>query len=146
MKSLKPWRLISVAAVLAALHGCASAPDPLDPSTAAVIDEPGVPKQLQARQIIVALPDRLRAQWPTIARELQAQYRLRPVGEFPLASIKVHCLVFQVPTDQPLETVCRTTHEANCGPIPESNWPKPIRPLKACKPPRAILIASWLMG
>ena len=105
MKSLKPWRLISVAAVLAALHGCASAPDPLDPSTAAVIDEPGVPKQLQARQIIVALPDRLRAQWPTIARELQAQYRLRPVGEFPLASIKVHCLVFQVPTDQPLETV-----------------------------------------
>lgn len=96
------WKVGAVGAVLLALSACAGSPDR---ETAAVIDEPGVPKQLRSRQIIVALSDRLRAEWPTIARELQAQYRLRPVGEFPLTSIGVQCLVYQVPTDQPLETV-----------------------------------------
>lgn len=102
----KQWRLISVAtAVLVALGGCATSSDAPDTTASTIIDEPGIPKQLQARQIIVALPERLRMEWPTIARDLQTQYRLRPVGEFPLTSIKVQCFVFQVPSDQPLETV-----------------------------------------
>lgn len=101
------WRCSTGAAavMLAVLNGCASAPDPLDQTAATIIDEPGVPKQLQDRQIVVALPERLRAQWPAIARDLQATYRLRPVGEFPLTSIKVQCFVFQVPADQPLNAV-----------------------------------------
>ena len=96
------WLAGAVGVVLLALSACAGSPDR---EASAVIDEPGVPKQLRSRQIIVALPDRLRAEWPAIARELQAQYRLRPVGEFPLTSIGVQCLVYQVPADQPLETV-----------------------------------------
>jgi len=99
----KKWWTVGVAsAALLALSACAGSPKP---ETGAIIDEPGVPRQLRSRQIIVALSDRLRAEWPAIARELQAQYRLRPVGEFPLTSIGVQCLVFQVPEDQPLETV-----------------------------------------
>ncbi len=101
----KRWRMAGVVGVvLLALSACAGSPDP-EAGAGAVIDEPGVPKQLRSRQIIVALPDRLRAEWPAIARELQEQYRLRPVGEFPLTSIGVQCLVYQVPADQPLETV-----------------------------------------
>ncbi len=96
------WMAGAVGAALLALTACAGSPDQ---ETVAVIDEPGVPKQLRSRQIIVALPDRLRAEWPAIDRELQEQYRLRPVGEFPLTSIGVQCLVYQVPADQPLDTV-----------------------------------------
>ena len=96
------WMVGAVGAVLLALSACAGSPDQ---ETAALIDEPGVPKQLRSRQIIVALSDRLRPEWPAIARDLQAQYRLRPVGEFPLTSIGVQCLVYQVPTDQPLDAV-----------------------------------------
>lgn len=96
------WMVGAVGAVLLALSACAGSPDP---EASALIDEPGVPKQLRSRQIIVALSDRLRPEWPAIARDLQAQYRLRPVGEFPLTSIGVQCLVYQVPADQPLETV-----------------------------------------
>lgn len=105
MTLAKRWRSIGTAAVLAALNGCATPPDALDAAAPTLVDEPGVPKQLQARQIIVALPERLRAEWPTIARDLQAQYRLRPVGEFPLTSINVQCFVFQVPNGQTLDAV-----------------------------------------
>lgn len=69
------------------------------------LPEPGVPKQLQSRQIIVALSEQLQPQWATIAQDLETQYRLRPVGKFPLTSIKVQCLVYQVPPDPPLETL-----------------------------------------
>ena len=69
------------------------------------VPEPGVPKQLRSRQIIVALAEKERPQWSAIALDLQARYRLRPVGEFPLTSIGVQCLVFQAPADQPLESV-----------------------------------------
>jgi subtilisin family serine protease len=99
----KRWWMVGVAsAALLALSACASSPEP---EASAILDEPGVPKQLRSRQIIVALSDRVRPEWPTIARELQTQYRLRPVGEFPLTSIGVQCLVYQVPADQPLDAV-----------------------------------------
>jgi subtilisin family serine protease len=100
--SRKWWMVGAVGAALLALSACAGSPDP---EAVALIDEPGVPKQLRSRQIIVALPDRLRAEWPAITRDLQAQYRLRPVGEFPLTSIGVQCLVYQVPADQSLDAV-----------------------------------------
>ena len=96
------WMAGAMGAALLALSACAGSPDP---AAGAAIDEPGVPKQLRSRQIIVALSERVRPEWPAIARELQAQYRLRPVGEFPLTSIGVQCLVYQVPADQPLDAV-----------------------------------------
>jgi subtilisin family serine protease len=87
-------------ATLLALAACAGLPErePLE-----TISEPGVPKQLQSRQIIVALAEKVQPQWSAISQELQARYRLRPVGEFPLTSIGVQCLVFQVPPGQLLE-------------------------------------------
>ncbi|MCP5159192.1 MAG: S8 family serine peptidase [Gammaproteobacteria bacterium] len=88
--------------VLWALAACVSAPssDPLG-----TISEPGVPKQLRSRQIIVALAEKERPRWSAIAQELRSRYRLRSVGEFLLTSIGVQCLVFQVPPDQSLEAV-----------------------------------------
>ena len=52
------------------------------------------PRQLQPGQIIVVLPgDDSSAQTKA---ELAAEYRLREMGAFPLASIEVECVVFQV--------------------------------------------------
>lgn len=106
MTLTKQQRLTAmVTAVLMALCGCAGTTEPPDSPASAAINEPGVPKQLQARQIIVALPDRLRSDWPSITRDLQARHQLRPVGEFPLTSIGVQCLVFQVPVEQSVDAV-----------------------------------------
>jgi subtilisin family serine protease len=87
-------------AALLALAACAVPSERESPET---ISEPGVPKQLQSRQIIVALAERERSQWSAIAQELQARHQLRPVGQFPLTTIGVQCLVFQVPSGQSLE-------------------------------------------
>lgn len=96
------WTAGVACAALLILTACGSLPErePVED-----VPEPGVPKQLRSRQIIVALAEKERAQWVAIAREVQARYRLRPVGEFPLTSIGVQCLVFQVPADQSLDSV-----------------------------------------
>ena len=96
------WKAILAYTLCLILAGCGAVPED-EPPTA--IPEPGVPKQLQARQIIVALSERLQPQWTPIAQDLATQYRLQPVGKFPLTSIQVQCLVYQVPPDQPLEAL-----------------------------------------
>lgn len=87
-----------------ALAACATLPEPGGggPDT---LSEPGVPKQLQSRQIIVALAEAERTQWDTIAQDLQTRHQLRRVGAFPLTSIGVQCLVFQVPLEQSMEAI-----------------------------------------
>lgn len=92
------WSVMGIA--LLVLVACGGLPEGDSPET---ISEPGVPKQMQSRQIIVALAEPGRPQWDAIAQDLQTQYQLRRVGAFPLASIGVQCLVFQVPSDQSLE-------------------------------------------
>ena len=87
---------------LLALTACAPLHEPRGLET---ISEPGVPKQLQSRQIIVALAASEHAQWDTIAQDLQNQHQLRRVGAFPLTSIGVQCLVFQVPPEQSMATI-----------------------------------------
>lgn len=87
---------------LLALTACAPLHEPRGLET---ISEPGVPKQLQSRQIIVALAASEHAQWDTIAQDLQNQHQLRRVGAFPLTSIGVQCLVFQVPPEQSIATI-----------------------------------------
>lgn len=87
----------------AALLALAACTTPLEPSVPDTLSEPGVPKQLQSRQIIVALDESERSQWDTIAQDLQSRHQLRRVGAFPLISIGVQCLVFQVPLEQPME-------------------------------------------
>lgn len=54
------------------------------------------PKQLLSRQVIVALPEREKAQWQTIHKQILEQFDLQPAGQFPLASISVNCLVYRV--------------------------------------------------
>jgi subtilisin family serine protease len=53
-------------------------------------------RQLQPGQIIVVLPADDAARAAQVKGELAAQYQLREMGAFPLASIDVECVVFQV--------------------------------------------------
>ena len=91
-----------IGVALLALTACATLPEPGGPAT---LSEPGVPKQLQSRQIIVALAASEHVQWDTIAQDLQNQHQLRRVGAFPLTSIGVQCLVFQIPPEQSMATI-----------------------------------------
>lgn len=100
-KTIRATHLISVVLCIL-IVACGNLPES---DSSVDVPEPGVPKQLRSRQIIVALAEKERPQWSAIALDLQARYRLRPVGEFPLTSIGVQCLVFQAPADQPLESV-----------------------------------------
>jgi subtilisin family serine protease len=65
----------------------------------------GVPTQLRTRQVIVTLPPASRAHWDMIAEALAQSYDLTRVGAFPLTSLGVQCVVFQVPTGRSVEAV-----------------------------------------
>ena len=64
-----------------------------------------VPKQLRDGQIIVTLLDAKPEEWASTAKLLSEEYRLQEVGNFPLSSIRVQCIVYQIPDDRPLESV-----------------------------------------
>lgn len=87
-----------VAVMLFVLHGCVAiqrtAERPAD-----------VPKQLQTRQIIVTLGHGAPEQWAATAKALSGEYGLSEVGDFPLNSIRVQCIVYQVPDGRVLEHV-----------------------------------------
>ncbi len=63
------------------------------------------PKQLQDRQIIVTLSEDKRSSWLAIDYELRRRYDLQAVGEFPLTSIRVNCLVYKIPDNQSVSAV-----------------------------------------
>jgi subtilisin family serine protease len=68
--------------------------------------EPAPPRQLvDAKRVIVTLPDARPEEWAVLSRALQAEYDLRQVGEFPLASIGVQCLVLEIPDERSLTAV-----------------------------------------
>ena len=73
--------------------------DAEDPTTA--------PKQFQPRQIIVTLSNTFQDQWANIDRQIRATHGLEKTGEFPLASIRVNCLVYRVPKNVDLDRVVR---------------------------------------
>ncbi len=62
----------------------------------------GVPKQLLDRQVIVTLTPASEAKWDRTTAELSQAYHLPSTGAFPLDSIGVRCIVFQVPSDRSL--------------------------------------------
>lgn len=83
--------------------GCAAPP-------AGNASDPGrqsnaLPKQLRQNQIIVTLIDDNTDRWMQTRQALAAEYRLNPVGEFPLTSIRVQCLVYEIPADRTLADV-----------------------------------------
>jgi len=63
------------------------------------------PRQLQERQLIVTLAPATPEVWATLAKELSGEYGLDQVGAFPLTSLGVQCVVFQVSENRPLDTV-----------------------------------------
>ncbi len=101
MKSRRMMRIYLanwVAVMLFVLQGCVAMQGSAQRS-------PDLPKQLQTRQIIVTLGDAAPAQWAAVAKALSEDYQLREVGNFPLNSIRVQCIVYQVPEDRLLESV-----------------------------------------
>ena len=85
-------------ALAALLAGCAGFEGAEDRSGA-------VPQQLEDRQIIVTLTSAPAEVAEGMRGILARSYGLRDVGAFPLRSIGVQCVVFQVPDDQPIESV-----------------------------------------
>jgi hypothetical protein len=64
-----------------------------------------LPRQLQARQLIVTLPPAAPEVRATVAQELSGEYVLDQVGAFPLSSLGVQCIGFQVGENRPLDDV-----------------------------------------
>jgi hypothetical protein len=65
----------------------------------------GVPRQLQARQVIVTLAPDPPERWADLASAIAQTYSLPQVGAFPLTSFGVQCVVFQIPEEQAVEAV-----------------------------------------
>jgi subtilisin family serine protease len=86
--------------ILGTVTGCAGAhaPGPTPISGEAAL----APKQLQPRQIIVALAAGARERPAAVKQALAAEYGLVETGSFPLTSIGVECVVFQVAPDRSL--------------------------------------------
>ena len=68
-------------------------------------DNPALPKQMLARQVLVTLPDALKPEWQAIKAELASRHKISETGEFPLASIGVNCLVYKVPDSLPMDQI-----------------------------------------
>src|SRR5262245_40219744 len=68
-------------------------------------DAEALPRQLQARQLIVTLAPATPEVWTSLAKELSGEYGLDQVGAFPLTSLGVQCVVFQVSENRPLDDV-----------------------------------------
>src|SRR5215470_16303024 len=82
------------------LLGCAGMVPAPAPS-----EGPGVPKQLQQRQVIVTLAPATPERWAHLATELAQTYAVRQVGAFPLTSLGIQCIVLQIPADRTVEDV-----------------------------------------
>ena len=95
------WRVIASLGV--ALIGCTGAP--LDRVERKSLEDAAPPKQLQSQQIIVTLAQAPPEHWTAIAASLKAEYRLQEIGSFPLGSIRVQCIVFQIAGEHSLPEV-----------------------------------------
>src|SRR5262245_55795035 len=91
-------RWLGGAWIALAILGCAG----VLPS-AAPPGEADVPKQLQQRQVIVTLAPATPERWARLATELAQTYAVRQVGAFPLTSLGIQCVVFQIPAERAME-------------------------------------------
>lgn len=89
-------KLIQCCVTLIALSGCAVNAERTTSDT---------PKQLRDGQIIVTLADATPEQWATLAQAIATDYALREVGNFPLSSIRVQCIVYEISAEQNLENI-----------------------------------------
>jgi subtilisin family serine protease len=92
-------RWATLAGALGTVAGCAGVARA--PGQALTSDEATLaPKQLQPRQIIVALSADARDGTAAVEQALAAEYGLSEVGSFPLGSIGLECVVFRVAEDR----------------------------------------------
>lgn len=61
--------------------------------------------QMPSRQVVVVLAAARRAQWEQIETALSAEYQLRALRKFPLVSIDVQCIVYEVPQDRSFDAM-----------------------------------------
>ena len=93
-------RILFLLATLALVPlGCSA----LAPSEGAGEGSEAVPRQLQARQLIVTLAPATPEIWAVLAKELSADYGLDQIGAFPLTSLGIQCVVFQLNETRPLD-------------------------------------------
>ncbi len=90
----------NVIALAALVASCAGAP-----GTPSVSRAGTPPKQLRERQIIVALPLVAPALRRDMARRLARHHDIELAGAFPLASVGIHCVVFEVPAERSIADV-----------------------------------------
>ena len=88
----------TLAGVLGSMTGCAARAPGLTPTPDAAL----APKQLQPRQIIVVLAADAFGKSAQVKQALANEYGLVQTGSFPLTSIGVECVVFQVAPDRSL--------------------------------------------
>ena len=86
--------LATLTGVLGTATGCAGAHAPASTPTSG--EATHAPKQLQPRQIIVALAAEARERLAAVKQALAAEYQLVEMGSFPLESVGLECVVFQV--------------------------------------------------
>jgi len=89
------WILLPCAALLASCAAFQTAPSTSD----------AIPEQLHDRQLIVTLASAPSELWESMRGTLARSHGLREIGAFPLLSIGVQCVVFQVPDDRSIEEV-----------------------------------------
>jgi subtilisin family serine protease len=65
----------------------------------------GIPRQLQSRQVIVTLAAAAPERWAEIRESLAFTYGVLDVGAFPLSSLGVQCVVFQIPERRSVDQV-----------------------------------------
>ena len=109
MWSLGPLPTVTLACAMAALAvlapGCATT----SPGTGARPTEgDALPQQLVERVVVVTLAPASSDSSDRIPVELAGAHGLRHIGAFPLTSIGVHCLVFEVPANRAMDEVLRS--------------------------------------
>ena len=108
MTSLGSFPRVMLACAIAALAvlapGCATT----SPGTVAQpVEGDALPKQLVERVVVVTLAPASSDSSDRITAELASAHGLRHVGAFPLTSIGVHCVVFEVPANRAMDEVVR---------------------------------------
>jgi subtilisin family serine protease len=99
MKAARWFRRAAVAAAFACA-GCSGLVQP--PQR---VSQHDAPRQGRVHQLIVTLAGDAQAHWDTMRQGLAADYDMREAGAFPLASIRVQCVVYELSDEPTLEAL-----------------------------------------
>jgi len=86
-------------------RGCVLGSLAMSLTACAGLTDDAVPRQLQQHQVIVTLAAASADRWADMREALAYAYHLREVGAFPLSSLAVQCVVFEIPQDRSMSEV-----------------------------------------